>query len=49
MTLLDDYLSRTPGSRALFERATASIPGGSTRTTIFNSPYPPYMAHNQGL
>jgi len=49
MTLLDDYLSRTPGSRALFERATASIPGGSTRTTIFNSPYPPYMARGQGL
>jgi glutamate-1-semialdehyde 2,1-aminomutase len=49
MTLLDDYLARTPGSRALFERATASIPGGSTRTTIFNSPYPPYMARGEGL
>jgi glutamate-1-semialdehyde 2,1-aminomutase len=49
MTLLDDYVARTPGSRALFERATASIPGGSTRTTIFNSPYPPYMARGEGL
>ena len=49
MTLLDDYFSRTPGSRALFERATASIPGGSTRTTIFNPPYPPYMARGEGL
>ncbi len=49
MTVLDDYLSRTPGSRALFERATASIPGGSTRTTIFNSPYPPYMTRGEGL
>jgi glutamate-1-semialdehyde 2,1-aminomutase len=49
MTLLDDYLARTPGSRALFERATASIPGGSTRTTIFNEPYPPYMARGEGL
>jgi glutamate-1-semialdehyde 2,1-aminomutase len=49
MTLLDDYLARTPGSRALFERATASIPGGSTRTTIFNAPYPPYMARGEGL
>jgi glutamate-1-semialdehyde 2,1-aminomutase len=49
MTLLDDYLARTPGSRALFERATASIPGGSTRTTIFNPPYPPYMARGEGL
>ena len=49
MTLVDDYLARTPGSRALFERATASIPGGSTRTTIFNAPYPPYMARGEGL
>ena len=27
MTLLDDYLARTPRSRALFERATGSLPG----------------------
>ena len=49
MSLIDTYLARTPGSRALFERATASIPGGSTRTTIFNPPYPPYMARGEGL
>jgi glutamate-1-semialdehyde 2,1-aminomutase len=49
MTVLDDYLARTPASRALFERATSSIPGGSTRTTIFNPPYPPYMARGDGL
>jgi glutamate-1-semialdehyde 2,1-aminomutase len=49
VTLIDDYLARTPGSAALFERATASIPGGSTRTTIFNPPYPPYMVRGEGL
>src|SRR5687768_3912681 len=49
VSLIDTYLARTPGSRALFERATASIPGGSTRTTTFNPPYPPYMARGQGL
>ena len=49
MSLIDTYLARTPRSRALFERATASIPGGSTRTTIFNPPYPPYMARGEGL
>jgi glutamate-1-semialdehyde 2,1-aminomutase len=49
MSLIDAYLARTPGSRALFERATASIPGGSTRTTVFNPPYPPYMARGGGL
>ncbi len=49
MSLIDTYLARTPRSRALFERATASIPGGSTRTTVFNTPYPPYMARGEGL
>ena len=36
MTLVDDYLARTPRSRALFERATGSLPGGSTRTTVYS-------------
>jgi glutamate-1-semialdehyde 2,1-aminomutase len=49
MTLLDDYLARTPRSRALYERATASLPGGSTRTTVYSAPYPPYAAHGAGL
>ena len=49
MTLVDDYLARTSRSRALFERATASLPGGSTRTTVYSAPYPPYAAHGSGL
>jgi glutamate-1-semialdehyde 2,1-aminomutase len=49
MSLIESYRARTPGSAALFERATTSIPGGSTRTTIFNPPYPPYMARGKGL
>src|SRR5213080_4961277 len=49
MSLLDDYLARTPRSRALFERATASLPGGSTRTTVYSAPYPPYADHGRGL
>ena len=44
MTLIDEYLARTPGSAELFERAARSLPGGSTRTTIYSAPYPPYMA-----
>jgi glutamate-1-semialdehyde 2,1-aminomutase len=47
--LLAEYLARTPRSAATFERATASLPGGSTRTTIFSAPYPPYMARGQGI
>ena len=48
-TLLQSYLTRTPGSAALFERAARSLPGGSTRTTIFSAPYPPYMVRGAGL
>src|SRR3954470_21193039 len=49
MTVLDDYLARTPRSRELFERATESLPGGSTRTTVYTAPYPPYVASGSGL
>jgi glutamate-1-semialdehyde 2,1-aminomutase len=49
MPLLDDYLARTPRSRALFERATGSLPGGSTRTTVYTAPYPPYVESGRGL
>jgi glutamate-1-semialdehyde 2,1-aminomutase len=49
MSLVDDYIERTPRSRALFERATRSLPGGSTRTTVYSAPYPPYAASGAGL
>jgi len=48
-SLLTEYLARTPRSAAVFERATRSLPGGSTRTTIFSAPYPPYMARGEGI
>ncbi|MFL5778562.1 MAG: aspartate aminotransferase family protein [Chloroflexota bacterium] len=49
MSVIDEYLARTPRSRSLFERATASLPGGSTRTTVYTAPYPPYIEHGEGL
>jgi glutamate-1-semialdehyde 2,1-aminomutase len=49
MSKLDDYLARTPRSAELFRRATASLPGGSTRTTVFAPPYPPYVAAGEGI
>ena len=49
MSIVDDYIARTPGSAALFERASRSIPGGSTRTTVFSPPYPPYMVRGEGI
>ena len=47
--LVDTYRDRTPLSAAMFERAAASLPGGSTRTTIYSAPYPPYMVRGEGL
>jgi glutamate-1-semialdehyde 2,1-aminomutase len=47
--LVDTYLARTPRSAAMFERASASLPGGSTRTTIYSAPYPPYMTRGKGI
>ena len=49
MTPLDEYLQRTPRSRDLFERASRVMPGGSTRTTVYAAPYPPYIAEGSGL
>jgi glutamate-1-semialdehyde 2,1-aminomutase len=48
-SLVAEYRARTPRSAAMFERALASLPGGSTRTTIFSAPYPPYMARGEGV
>ena len=43
------YRSSTPRSAALFERATRVLPGGSTRTTVFAPPYPPYLVGGMGI
>ncbi|MFI5254972.1 MAG: aspartate aminotransferase family protein, partial [Candidatus Limnocylindrales bacterium] len=43
------YRARTPRSAELFERASRSLPGGSTRTTVFFPPYAPYIASGEGL
>ena len=38
----------TAASRALWERALGSLPGGNTRTTIFHDPYPVYLVSGDG-
>jgi glutamate-1-semialdehyde 2,1-aminomutase len=52
MTFEDRYRAMTPTSRALFERASVTIPAGagsSARTVGFGwSPYPPFMAEGSG-
>jgi len=35
-------------SKALYDRALASLPGGNSRTTVFMSPYPIYAARGEG-
>jgi glutamate-1-semialdehyde 2,1-aminomutase len=47
-SVIDRYAGRTPGSAALLERAARVLPGGSTRTTTFSEPYPPYIASGAG-
>lgn len=37
-----------PVSAALYERATAVMPGGNTRITVFMKPFPYYAAFGQG-
>jgi glutamate-1-semialdehyde 2,1-aminomutase len=48
LDVIERYRARTPRSAALFERATRVLPGGSTRTTVFTDPYPPYVASGAG-
>src|SRR3954463_13241459 len=42
------YPDRKSVSRAMYDRALASLPGGNTRTTVFMKPYPIYAARGEG-
>jgi glutamate-1-semialdehyde 2,1-aminomutase len=42
------YEGLTTASRALWERARASLPGGNSRTTIYHDPYPLYLVRGDG-
>jgi len=42
------YRQKTPGSRALHEKAVRSMPGGTTRTTTYFEPYPLYIDRGAG-
>ncbi len=42
------YASARPNSRAVHERALASLPGGNTRTGIFVDPFPIAWARGEG-
>ena len=34
------FIAHNPKSKGLYERATASLPGGNTRTSVFYRPFP---------
>jgi glutamate-1-semialdehyde 2,1-aminomutase len=42
------YAALSGTSRALWERALESLPGGNSRTTVFHDPYPIYAARGEG-
>jgi len=42
------YIRTTPGSRAIYERASKVMPGGTTRTTVYFAPYPLYIERGAG-
>ena len=42
------YPDATSNSAKLYERARAVMPGGNSRLTIFQSPYPIYVDHGMG-
>lgn len=46
--LIERYKVHSPRSRALYERALAVLPGGTTRTSVFYAPYPLYIERGAG-
>jgi len=43
-----EYQKSTPKSRRLYERALKVMPGGTTRTSVYFLPYPPYVTKGRG-
>ena len=46
--IAEHYQESTPKSKALYERAMRSLPGGNTRTTLYMQPYPFYFERGNG-
>ncbi len=42
------YQKSTPRSRRLYDRALKVMPGGTTRTSVYFLPYPPYVTKGRG-
>ena len=46
--LIQAYIKRNTRSKALFDQAQRSLPGGNTRTGVYFSPFPIYLARGDG-
>jgi glutamate-1-semialdehyde 2,1-aminomutase len=46
--LIRDIERTTPTAKALHQKATASLPGGNTRATVFYEPYPIFLDRGNG-
>ena len=44
----DAFRAPTSRSAQLAERARAVMPGGNTRTTVYQAPHPPYVQYGKG-
>ncbi|CAI6032825.1 unnamed protein product [Clonostachys chloroleuca] len=44
----NSYIDRLPASKKHFEEAIAFLPGGNTRSVLFNEPFPIFMAKGAG-
>ena len=47
-TILDDYITKHPGSAQRYLEATKLFPGGVTHDTRYAQPFPLYMTHGEG-
>lgn len=47
-TRTETYRSAESRAAQLYERARRVMPGGNTRTTLYQAPFPPYAASGQG-
>ena len=45
---IERYRERHPASAEQFKQATEVLPGGNTRSVLFQSPFPPVMVRGQG-
>ena len=45
---IDRYRARNPASAAQLDKAAEVLPGGNTRSVLFQSPFPPVMVRGEG-